>query len=36
MNAGIEAFNEEQAASDREICALLAAEIEKKKRRQGG
>ena len=29
MNADIEAFNEEQEASDREICERLAAEIDK-------
>jgi hypothetical protein len=30
MNADIEAYNEEQAASDREICELLSAEIDKR------
>ncbi len=30
MNADIKTFNEEQASGDREICELLAAEIDKK------
>jgi Domain of unknown function (DU1801) len=30
MNAGIKAFNEEQESSDREICELLSAEIDKR------
>ena len=30
MNADIKAFNEKQESSDREICELLSAEIDKK------
>ena len=30
MNADIEAFNEKQESSDREICELLSAEIDKR------
>jgi hypothetical protein len=30
MNADIKAFNEKQEASDREICELLSAEIDKR------
>jgi len=30
MNADIKAFNEKQESSDREICELLSAEIDKR------